>query len=264
MSSSLPPVLYHFFRTPLPYARTLVLQEQLHALQLSQRRLGVHKDVLLLLEHRPVYTAGRRQHENSVRDDKLRLTNIGADFVNTLRGGELTYHGPGQIVGYPLLDLSRYSPAMGIRDYICRLQKTLELHLREGHGIKHSASEHTGVFLNPTTKVASIGVQVRHRLTTHGFSLNITEEPLSWFNQIVACGLADVRAGSIEGVEGRPISLMDEIPVLIERFGKLYEREMVEMDPNNEGEIGRAILEVEEIARQAGPWATEPIEAPIA
>ncbi|KAJ3908179.1 hypothetical protein F5879DRAFT_938555 [Lentinula edodes] len=264
MPSSLPPVFYHFFRTPLPYARTLALQEQLHAIQLSQRRLGAHKDVLLLLEHRPVYTAGRRQNEDSIRDDKLRLTNIGADFINTQRGGELTYHGPGQIVGYPLLDLSRYSPAMGIRDYICRMQKILELHLSEIHGITPSASEHTGVFLNPTTKIASIGVQVRHRLTTHGFSMNVTSEPITWFNQIVACGLADVKAGSIEGVQGRPISLKDEIPALVERFGKLYEREMVEMDVKNEGEIGQAILEMEEDARRSGSWATEPIEAPIA
>ncbi|KAJ4476593.1 hypothetical protein J3R30DRAFT_3292249 [Lentinula aciculospora] len=260
----LPPVFYHFFRTPLPYARTLALQEQLHALQLSQRRLDAHKDMLLLLEHRPVYTAGRRQNEDSVSDEKLRLTNIGADFINTSRGGELTYHGPGQIVGYPLLDLSRYSPAMGIRDYICRMQKTLELHLHEGHGITPSASEHTGVFLNPTTKVASIGVQVRHRLTTHGFSLNITTEPIAWFDQIVACGLADVKAGSIEGVEGRPNSLKDEVSALVERFGRLYEREMIEMDPSHEGEIGEAILAMEEDALLAGSWARKPIKAPVA
>lgn len=263
MSSNLPPVLYHFFRTPLPYARTLALQEQLHAIQLSQRRLGAHKDVLLLLEHRPVYTAGRRQDEASVRDEKLRLTNIGADFISTSRGGELTFHGPGQIVGYPLLDLSRYSPVMGIRDYICRMQKTLELHLRESHGITPSGSEHTGVFLNPTTKIGSIGVQVRHRLTTHGFSLNITAEPLAWFNQVVACGLAEVRAGSVEGVKGRPISLEGEIPGLVERFGKLYEREMIEMNTSHEGEIGQAIEEMEEVARHAGSWAAEPIESPV-
>ncbi|KAE9399265.1 lipoyltransferase [Gymnopus androsaceus JB14] len=257
------PILYHFFRTPLPYARTLALQEQIHALQLSQRQLGAHKDVLLLLEHRPVYTAGRRQNQDSVRDEKLRLTNIGADFISTSRGGELTYHGPGQIVGYPLLDLSRYSPTMGIRDYICRMQKTLELHLRQNHGIAPCTSEHTGVFLNPTTKIGSIGVQVRHRLTTHGFSLNITAEPVAWFNQVVACGLADVRAGSIEGVKGRPISLKDEIPGLVELFGKLYEREMVEMDTSNEGELGQAVQEMEEEARRVGSWATAPIESPV-
>ncbi|KAF5383999.1 hypothetical protein D9757_006996 [Collybiopsis confluens] len=258
------PILYHFFRTPLPYARTLALQERLHAIQLDQRRSGRHNDVFLLLEHRPVYTAGRRQTTESVRDEKLRLTNIGADFINTSRGGELTYHGPGQIVGYPLLDLSRYAPAMGIRDYICRMQKALELHLRERHGITPSKSEHTGIFLNPTTKVGSIGVQVRHRLTTHGFSLNVTEEPISWFNQIVACGLADVHAGSIEGVQGRPINLGEEIPELVVRFGKLFERDMVRMDPGSEGELGQAIQEMEEEARLAGPWALEPINPPIA
>jgi len=175
---SLSPILYHYFQSPLPYARTLALQERIHQLQLAHRQSGSHKDILLLLQHRPVYTAGRRQTEPSIRDERTRLTAQGADFLTTTRGGELTYHGPGQIVGYPLLDLSRYSPTMGARDYVCRMQKTLELHLKEAHGITPAPSGHTGVFLDRTTKIASIGVQVRQRLTSHGFAMNITREPI--------------------------------------------------------------------------------------
>src|ERR1700691_3343814 len=104
---SLPPILYHHFKLPLPYVPTLALQEKLHELQLAQRRTNSHKDIILLLQHRPVYTAGRRQSELEVRDERIRLTKIGADFITTTRGGQLTYHGPGQLVGYPLLDLSR-------------------------------------------------------------------------------------------------------------------------------------------------------------
>jgi len=111
-----PPSLVHLFRSPLPYTQTLALQENIHQLQLRLRREAVtagaestHKDVLLLLEHRPVFTAGRRQSADEVAADNARLTRMGADFVMSNRGGQLTYHGPGQLVGYPLWDLGRFN-----------------------------------------------------------------------------------------------------------------------------------------------------------
>lgn len=264
---SLPPVLYHFFRTPLPYSPTLALQEQIHALQLVRRRASQsHQDVLLLLEHRPVYTTGRRQLATSpeIQAEEERLTRIGADFVTTQRGGEITYHGPGQIVGYPLLDLGRHSPPMGIRDYICRMQKTLSSHLLDTHGIQSVPSDNTGVFLDPHTKIASIGVQVRHRLTSHGFAMNITPEPLNWFGRVVACGLADVHAGCIADYsktkKGSEIDVAGEISGLVEKFGRVYEREMVKMVPEEQGELGGLVLSMEQHARSCGPWLHEPTQ----
>ncbi|KAL0576569.1 hypothetical protein V5O48_005401 [Marasmius crinis-equi] len=269
---SRPPILYHFFRNPLPYARTLALQEQLHQIQLSLRRSSPdkHRDVLLLLEHRPVYTAGRRQTEDNefIIAERGRLRKLGADFELTKRGGEITYHGPGQVVGYPLLDLSHAgssSSTLSIRDYICLLQRTLTSHLKT-HDIPTSPSEHTGVFLDASTKIASIGVQVRHRLTTHGFAMNITQEPEKWFERVVACGLVGVRAGSIEGALGgqnrarESMTVAAEIPSLADRFGKNFGREMVEMDLSEGGEIVDAINEMEEHAAQLGKWPTEPVE----
>lgn len=253
-----PPILYHRFLVPLPYVRALALQERLHELQLSQRRSGTHQDIFLLLEHRPVYTAGRRQTEPSIRDERTRLTNIGADFHTTTRGGQLTYHGPGQIVGYPLLDLSRYTPTMGARDYVCRMQKTLELHLTEAHGINYIPSGNTGVFLNPTTKIGSIGVQVRHRLTSHGFSLNITREPTAWFEEVVACGLEGVDAGSVESATGKNTDIGSEMEGLVSRFGRMYERDMVQLKPEDEGELGEMISTIEQEAALAGSWPTAP------
>ncbi|KDQ54830.1 hypothetical protein JAAARDRAFT_134512 [Jaapia argillacea MUCL 33604] len=254
---SLPPLAYHYFRLPLPYTRTLALQEQLHSLQLLQRRAtpSTHKDVLLLLQHRPVYTAGRRQTDDELHSERTRLTRLGADFVSTQRGGQLTYHGPGQIVGYPLLDLARGESVLGIREYICKLQKVLEGQLVEAHGLKLIPSEHTGVFLDAQTKIASIGVQVRHRLTSHGFAMNITPEPLAWFNKIVACGLEDVKAGCI----GKDATVEGEIPELVKRFGKMFGREMVKLDVEAEGEVEEAIRAVEEDARQAGDWHRTPL-----
>ncbi|KAI0072357.1 lipoyltransferase [Panus rudis PR-1116 ss-1] len=261
---SLPPVLYHFFPTPLPYARTLALQEQLHAIQLARRKTSSHQDYLLLLQHRPVYTTGRRQIATSpeVQAEEERLKRIGADFVTTQRGGQLTYHGPGQIVGYPLLDLGRNRPVIHSRDYICRMQKMLELHLLEEHGIETMRTEHTGVFLNPHSKVASIGVQVRHRLTSHGFSLNVTEEPKAWFDRVVACGLDDVRAGCIaDATKKNPdtVTVDGEIPSLLERFSRLYERDVQRIDLNEDDEVGSLIRNLEMEARDAGAWLKAPL-----
>jgi lipoate-protein ligase B len=104
----LPPILYHRFAVPLPYTPTLALQHKLHQYQLSRRRESQnHPDLLLLLEHRPVYTGGRRQKSEELEEERKRLEGLGADWVATDRGGQTTYHGPGQITGYPLLDLGR-------------------------------------------------------------------------------------------------------------------------------------------------------------
>lgn len=251
---SLQPIFYHFFRSPLPYIQTLALQELIHGAQLARRRGAKdHRDYLLLLQHRPVFTAGRRQLEDEIREERTRLRRMGADFEATQRGGQLTYHGPGQIVGYPLLDLGRTTPAISIRDYICRIQRTLQEHLRGTHGISSSPSEHTGVFLDAHTKVASIGVQVRHRLTTHGFALNVTREPLAWFDSIVACGLDDVKAGAIAGRSTKKseaeITVEDEIPALVESFGRVFGREMVKLDVDKGDEANDAIFGLEGLAR---------------
>jgi lipoate-protein ligase B len=257
--AKLPPVLVHFFKHPLPYTSTWNLQQKIHETQLSLRNSGDHPDILLLLQHRPIYTAGRRQSETAIHDERVRLQNLGADFVSSTRGGQLTYHGPGQIVGYPLIDLSRYTPTMGTKDYVCRIQKLLKYHLHESHNILSSFSEHTGVFLDATTKIASIGVQVRHRLTSHGFAINITAEPLSWFDQIVACGLDDVRAGSIESKLNKPIAVETEIPGIVQQFGTLFEREMKVADLGKEGQIGEAIVALEKEAEEEGDWPKAPV-----
>lgn len=265
ITMALPPIFYHCFKAPLPYATALSLQERIHAHQLLSRKASQHnhRDYLLLLEHRPVYTFGRRQVESleEISSEALRLRGLGADCVSTRRGGQTTYHGPGQIIGYPLLDLGRSSPPMGIREYICRLQKTVEAHLTEGHGIQHIPSEHTGVFLDHHTKIASIGVQVRHRLTNHGFALNVTEEPFPWFNRVVACGLTDVKPGCIAEATkpDASITVTGELPGLIARFGRIFERDMVELDVGANGEVEEAIRAIEREARERGSWPHAPV-----
>ncbi|KAF8816456.1 chloroplast lipoate protein ligase [Phlegmacium glaucopus] len=259
MTRQLQPILYHYFSRPVPYAQTWALQDRIHQLQLHLRQSSsTHPDVLLLLQHRPTYTAGRRQTDLSIQDDRTRLQSIGADFVTTTRGGQLTYHGPGQLVGYPLIDLSRYTPTIGARDYVCRIQKLLQTHLLKAHAIQHFPSEHTGVLLDPTNKIASIGVQIRHRLTSHGFALNLTTEPLSWFDQIVACGLIDVKAVSVETKLQKPVDVNKEVSGIIETFGDIFNRRMVRLDLEAGGEIEQAILALEKDAEQGRDWPVAP------
>lgn len=148
---------------------------------------------------------------------------------------------------------------MAIREYICRIQKTLETHLQESHGIAHVPSEHTGVFLDSATKVGSIGVQVRHRLTAHGFALNLTREPLTWFDEVVACGLHEIKAGCVEIAAKKKVKVTDEIPRLVQVFGRLFNRDMERMVVDAEGEAGEAITALEEEARKAGDWPNVPV-----
>ena len=246
----LPPIYYHYFQRRIPYLRALKLQEAIHALQLQQRSTSPasHQDILLLLQHTPVYTAGRRQTEVDTAQERARLTALGADFVLAQRGGELTYHGPGQIVGYPLVDLERTSPALGTRKYVERLQRALSLHLGEAHGLGTVPSEHMGVFLGARRKVASVGVQVRHGLTTHGFAMNVTREPLAWFGKIVACGLPYVNAVSIESATERKQRVGVEVPGIVERFGRVMEREMVPLEEGS-SELAQLIHTLERESR---------------
>jgi lipoyl(octanoyl) transferase len=134
----------------------------------------------------------------------------------------------------------------------------LKHYLRETHDIPSVDSEHAGVFLDSRTKIASIGVQVRHRLTSHGFAINITKEPLAWFNQVVACGLDEVRAGSVESRLGKGVVVEDEIPAIIQQFAKIFQREMVVMDPRKVGEVGSAIIGLEREAGAIGDWERTP------
>ncbi|KAG8715155.1 hypothetical protein FRC11_005522 [Ceratobasidium sp. 423] len=253
----LPPISTHIFRRPLPYLQTLRSQNKIHAIQLEQRRLDPDgtPDVMLLLEHRPVFTAGRRQKLEDVEVERDRLQGIGADWVQTDRGGQTTYHGPGQLTVYPLLDLGRNK--VSIRDYICNLELSLREHLKTHYGLVHYPSEHTGVFLSPDEKIASIGVHVRHRLTTHGIAMNITKEPTAWFDQVVACGLDGVRAASIEGATGNQVSVAQEAQRFAEILARKMGRGIAPLDQSHPA-IWEIVQELEREAVAAGPWHNKP------
>jgi lipoyl(octanoyl) transferase len=173
------------------YEEGLELQESLLAAKVA----GDPDNHLLLLEHEPVYTMGRSRDESSLRKESI----LPHPVHRTNRGGQATYHGPGQLVGYPVLDLSMFG--RDLHDYLRFLEEALIL-LLSRHGIAGGRMEgKTGVWVGER-KIASLGVGVRRWISMHGFAINICGD-LSAFNHITPCGLPGVSMTSLEA-EGAP------------------------------------------------------------
>jgi lipoyl(octanoyl) transferase len=178
------------------YADAVALQEEIVARKRQDRDSA---DELLLLEHEPVYTIGRTPDQSSLRG--------GAHLPHPLfqinRGGQATYHGPGQLIGYPLIDLRRH--AQDLHRYLRWIEDVL-IELLAAYGIAAGRRESlTGVWVEDR-KIASIGVGVRHWITMHGFALNVGGD-LSAFDQITACGITNVTMTSVEREIGAKASL---------------------------------------------------------
>jgi len=171
----------------MSFADALALQEQLVANKRGDRSLG---DELLLLEHDPVYTIGRTPNQSSL----LGAAHLPHPLFPINRGGQATYHGPGQLIGYPIIDLRRCG--QDLHRYLRWLEDLLVETLAELGITATTRSGLTGVWVE-NRKIASIGVGVRHWITMHGFALNVCGD-LSPFNQIVPCGIANVTMTSIE------------------------------------------------------------------
>jgi lipoate-protein ligase B len=167
---------------------------------------GTHPDALLLLEHPPVFTIGRRGDGTTLLWTTEECARRGVEVVWTDRGGDATYHGPGQLVGYPILDLGRLGSdiLLHIRD----LERSLITYLRT-LGLESEAGESgfTGVW-SSGAKVAAIGVKLnRGGVTSHGFALNLTSDLYTFNNGIVPCGLEGKRATSVVDLGGQPVDV---------------------------------------------------------
>jgi len=174
----------------VPYADALALQRQLA----EERIAGRIPDTLLLLEHPSVITLGRGTKATSLPLDADALRRRGIEVFEIERGGDVTYHGPGQLVGYPILDLQQHKS--DLHWYLRQIEETLIVALA-GFGIVAGRnSGYTGVWTQGR-KIASIGIHVRQWVTWHGFALNVTTE-LSPFSLIVPCGIPDVVMTSVE------------------------------------------------------------------
>lgn len=199
---------------PVPYPDGLRLQEQAAAAILA----GQGPETVFLLEHQPVYTIGRRRDQSSLRDAAALPAPV--HIIN--RGGEATYHGPGQLVGYPILDLRKRG--RDLHDHLRRIEESLILTCRD-LGIDAGRREGmTGVWVDGR-KLASIGVGVSKWISRHGFAINVTPESLLPFFAITPCGLDGVTMTCVANEAGRPLTVDDFTARLIPHLRSIFSRE---------------------------------------
>jgi lipoyl(octanoyl) transferase len=196
------------------YAEALALQEDVVARKRADHSLG---DELLLLEHEPVYTIGRTPDQSSLRD----ASQLPHPLFPINRGGQATYHGPGQLVGYPIIDLRRY--VQDLHRYLRWIEETL-IELLDSLGVPaQTRAGLTGVWVEDR-KIASIGVGVKHWITMHGFALNVCGD-LSAFDHITPCGIENVKMTSIEKESGA-LFTVEQVAV---RTGELFVNRLADL-----------------------------------
>jgi lipoyl(octanoyl) transferase len=212
----------------VPYEEAVALQERIEA----ARQAEEVPDVLLLLEHPPVYTKGRRTQpsELGMGEDWYRMQGI--EVCETDRGGAVTYHGPGQLVGYPIVSLKPY--ADNVHEYVRRLERLMTDSLA-AYGVEAEVIEGlTGVWVGGRPpqgrKIGSIGVHVSRAVTTHGFAVNVNND-LQPFEWVVPCGIEGVRMTSLCRELGGEQEMDRYMDVVTERFGELYGRKPVATAP---------------------------------
>lgn len=210
----------------------LGLMDYMEAFDLQNQLLGLRQekkidDILLILEHPPVLTIGRSGHRSNLLLSEEELKRVGVDVYDVNRGGDITYHGPGQIIGYPILDLA----AMGkdIRTFVRNLEEVFIQLLDQEYGISAGRDQkHTGVWIGDK-KITAIGLAVKRWVTQHGFAFNVNTN-LDHFQWIIPCGIVDKGVTSISDQLGIKLDMQRVKRQTVEYFGRIYKREMESMD----------------------------------
>jgi lipoyl(octanoyl) transferase len=205
-----------------PYEDARRLQREIE----SARHEGRIPDTLLLLEHPPVYTKGRRTTADELPMGEEWYARQGIDVVETDRGGRVTYHGPGQLVGYPIVSLRPYRD--DVHDYIRRMERVILGALGDWGVAAEVVEGLTGVWTPERRKIGSIGVHVSRGVTTHGFAINVNND-LQTFEWIVPCGIEACRMTSLSRELGAEQDLASFATTVRERFGEIYGRAPIEV-----------------------------------
>lgn len=221
------------------YAEALELQERLQRARI-RGRVG---DTLLLLEHPPVVTLGRGANEQNILLSRALLAARGFDVAEIGRGGDVTYHGPGQLVGYPILDLS--PDRKDVRRYVTDLEE-LMIRLAAEYGLEAGrVPKLNGTWIGDR-KIGAIGVRISRWVTMHGFAFNVTTD-LDHFGVIVPCGITDRGVTSLQRELDRDVAMDEVMPKLEALFGELFDADLTVSDaPPLEG--------VDESAWAPEPW----------
>jgi lipoyl(octanoyl) transferase len=207
----------------MDYGAALDLQKRLEA----ERKAGLIPDQLLLVEHPHVITLGRNGQETNLLAPEEILTRAGISFYRTDRGGDITYHGPGQLVGYPILDLREWKRDVGA--YLRGIEQVLIETLDEFGIAAGQIPKLTGVWVGER-KIAAIGVHISRWVTSHGFALNVFTD-LSYFQYIVPCGLTKPVTSMAQLLPGgHTINLEAVGRILVSHFGRVFECKMLAGD----------------------------------
>ena len=188
----------------------------------AARKAGAVPDVLLLCEHPHVITLGRNGKREHLHASDQLLRQMSVEFHHTDRGGDITYHGPGQLVGYPILNLAEIR-----RDVVWYVRQLEEAMIRATADLGIVATRKagmTGVWVDlpgGEEKLAAIGVHISRWVTSHGFAYNVATD-LRYFDLIVPCGIADKRPTSLERLTGRAVTVSDVEPRIVEKFGEVF------------------------------------------
>ncbi|MBL8203651.1 MAG: lipoyl(octanoyl) transferase LipB [Blastocatellia bacterium] len=203
-----------------PYAEALALQQSLH----DARKRNEVSDTLLLLEHPHVITLGRAANRaNILADEQMRAAKH-VELFETGRGGDVTYHGPGQLVGYPIINLA--PDRQDVRRYVRDIQEVLVRTARDfGVEAEPRGGEYVGVWVGDE-KLAAIGIRISRWVTMHGFAFNVSTD-LDYFNLIVPCGIADHGVTSLEKILGKKLALEAVAESVTKHFGDVFERQML-------------------------------------
>ncbi|HET9004981.1 MAG TPA: lipoyl(octanoyl) transferase LipB [Gemmatimonadaceae bacterium] len=215
----------------MPYGEALELQRAAARARITG---AIPQDLLLLVEHEQVVTMGRTAKQRNLTASPELLAARGVQLFEVERGGDVTYHGPGQLVGYPIVDLKRHK--QDLHWYLRQVEEALIVAIGE-HGLSGERSAgYTGVWtrglagaaIHPPRKIASIGVHARDWVTWHGFALNVTTE-LSCFDLIVPCGIAGVDMTSVSRETGAPVALPDAEDAAVRGFSRVFSLEPAEV-----------------------------------
>jgi len=221
-----------WFSQPIPYAEALILQKHLQKERIAERQ----GDVLLLLEHSPVYTLGRTTQPAHWGCGGEVLRRTGASLQSVDRGGSITYHGPGQVVGYPILKLSHY--CSGPKQYIRKLEEVL-IHTLLRWGIEgYRYEKKPGVWVHQNhadAKIAAIGVRIDHGVTIHGFALNVDLD-LSPFSYIMPCGLTQCHITSMAEVRQSAVSSSVVAQQMAQEFARIFNIQWTSLPPDIMGQ----------------------------
>ncbi len=220
----------------IPYEEAWRYQEQLLlqnvTAKITRKKEGTGQDTthyFIICEHPPVYTLGKSGNENNVLIDEYTRAEKGIAYFKTNRGGDITFHGPGQIVGYPIIDLEKYDTDIG--KYLRNLEEVIILVLAQ-YGIRGERSPgETGVWIDATVKgrerkICAMGVRCSRWVTMHGFALNVNTD-LNYFNFIIPCGIANKQVTSLEKELGYAPVMAEVKQRLAAAFEQVFDGQLV-------------------------------------